>query len=345
MKHGSLFSGIGGFDLAAEWVGWENVFHCEIDPFCRRVLKYYWPQTQSYANIRQFKATQYRGQIDVLSGGFPCQPFSVAGKRKGTGDNRYLWPEMLRIIGEIQPSWVVGENVYGLLNWNRGMVFRQVSVDLEAAGYEVWPYVLPACSVGNAPHKRDRIWFVAYAGRGTRQQDIKCGRREPGQGREPLWCKSYPTGKSRIATDSESDHDRRDGRTMECPSAEEGQQEIRPQPPCEGQSDDRIRVPADADGQQRREGWLYPTGSDEANEHPCAYHAWDPRTAWKEFPTQPPICQRDDGIPRQLDRITFSTWRRKSLSASGNAIVPQVALQIFTAIEHFENAFNAPIAA
>lgn len=160
MTHGSLFSGIGGFDLAAAWAGWENIFACEIDPFCQKVLKYHFPKSTLYENIRTTDFTVWRGRIDVLSGGFPCQPFSTAGKRKGTEDERYLWPEMLRAIREISPRWVVGENVLGIVNWNGGMVFEQVCADLEAEGYEVQPYVLPACGVG-APHKRDRVWFAA----------------------------------------------------------------------------------------------------------------------------------------------------------------------------------------
>src|ERR1700744_4734139 len=101
MRHGSLFSGIGGFDLAASWMGWENVFQCEKDVFCRRVLNFYWPKAVCYEDIRAFDATGYRGAIDILSGGFPCQPFSTAGRRKGTEDDRYLWPEMLRVIREV----------------------------------------------------------------------------------------------------------------------------------------------------------------------------------------------------------------------------------------------------
>lgn len=160
--HASLFSGIGGFDLAAEWVGMTNVFSCEFDPFCQQVLKYHFPHATQYADIKTTDFTSQRGCIDVLTGGFPCQPFSMAGKRKGTGDDRYLWPEMLRAIREIRPRWVVGENVLGIVNWSDGMVFEQVCADLEAEGYEVQPYVLPACGV-NAPHQRYRTWFVAHA--------------------------------------------------------------------------------------------------------------------------------------------------------------------------------------
>ncbi len=164
LNHGSLFSGIGGFDLAAEWVGWNNVFHCEINDFCRKILKYYWKNSFSYEDIKQTDFSIHRGQIDVLTGGFPCQPFSLAGKRAGSNDERYLWNEMLRAIREIQPNYIVAENVPGLINWNRGLVFEQICASLEHEGYEVQSLVLPACGK-NAPHKRDRVWIVAHANR------------------------------------------------------------------------------------------------------------------------------------------------------------------------------------
>lgn len=161
MTHGSLFSGIGGFDLAAEWMGWENKFHCEWNEFGQKVLKYYWPESELFTDITKSDFTKYADKIDVLTGGFPCQPYSMAGKRLGKEDDRHLWPEMLRVIREVKPRWVIGENVLGLVNWNGGLVFHEVQTDLEAEGYEVFPYVLPACSV-NAPHLRFRIWFVAH---------------------------------------------------------------------------------------------------------------------------------------------------------------------------------------
>jgi DNA (cytosine-5)-methyltransferase 1 len=161
MKHGSLFSGIGGFDLAAEWMGWENVFHCEWNPFGQRVLKHYWPNAELFTDITKSNFTKYANTIDVLTGGFPCQPYSSAGKRLGKDDTRHLWPEMCRAIREIAPRYVVGENVRGLTNWNGGMVFDEVCSDLEALGYSVAPYIIPASAV-NAPHQRERVWFVAY---------------------------------------------------------------------------------------------------------------------------------------------------------------------------------------
>lgn len=161
MKHASLFSGIGGFDLAAQWMGWENVFQVEIDKFCQKVLEKNFPNVKRYGDIKEFDGTKYRGTVDILTGGFPCQPFSDAGKRKGTEDERHLWPEMLRVIGEIQPSYIVGENVPGLVSWSRGLVFEQVQAELENKGYEVQSVILPACAV-KAAHRRDRVWIVAY---------------------------------------------------------------------------------------------------------------------------------------------------------------------------------------
>ena len=157
LNHGSLFSGIGGFDLAAQWCGWNNIFQVEIDKFCQKVLHKNFPNTKKYEDIKKFKGTKYRGRIDVISGGFPCQPFSVAGKRKGKEDDRYLWDEMLRVISEIKPSFVVGENVTGILS----MGFGQMLTELESVGYRTETFIIPACAV-NAPHKRERAWIVAY---------------------------------------------------------------------------------------------------------------------------------------------------------------------------------------
>jgi DNA (cytosine-5)-methyltransferase 1 len=162
MTHGSLFSGIGGFDLAAEWMGWENKFHCEWNEFGQRVLKHYWPKAELFTDITKSDFTKYANTIDVLTGGFPCQPYSTAGKRLGKEDERHLWPEMLRVIREVAPRFVVGENVRGLTNWNGGLVFNEVCTDLETLGYSVAPFIIPASSV-NAPHQRERVWFVAYS--------------------------------------------------------------------------------------------------------------------------------------------------------------------------------------
>ena len=246
MRHIGLFAGIGGFELAARWMGWNTIAWSEWDPFCQKVLSYHFPEAKGYGDIKQADFTQYRGQCDILTGGFPCQPYSVAGKRIGKEDERHLWPEMLRVIREVRPRWIIGENVRGLLSWNEGVVFDEVCSDLESEGYEVQAFIIPAASVG-APHRRDRVWIVANA--------------------------------SGI-NDGYSWNSKNKG------------------------------IPLEFRGIHSEE------------------------LQWGNFPNKSPICGGDDGIPRELDGITFPKWRRESIKAYGNAIVPQVAYQLFQAIKN-----------
>lgn len=159
MKHGSLFSGIGGFDLAAQWMGWENVFQVEIDPFCQKVLEKNFPNTKRYGDIKEFDGTKYRGTIDILTGGFPCQDISIAkGRSKGIkGERSGLWGEYCRIISNIRPQIIVGENSTQLLR--RG--FEKVLCDLSEMGYYAEWGCFKACNVG-APHIRNRVFFIAH---------------------------------------------------------------------------------------------------------------------------------------------------------------------------------------
>ncbi len=157
MKHLDLFSGIGGFALAARWVGWETVGFCEIDPYCQKVLRKHWPDVPIHEDIRELDGRTV-GHVDIITGGYPCQPFSVAGKRRGKADDRHLWPEFARLIREIRPYWVIGENVAGHIN----MGLDDVLADLEGLGYTWEAFVIPAVAV-NAPHRRDRCWIVGHA--------------------------------------------------------------------------------------------------------------------------------------------------------------------------------------
>ena len=157
MRVGSLFSGIGGFDLGLERAGFEIVWQVEIDEYCRNVLAKHWPAVPRHADIKDIDWRDIP-PVDLVCGGFPCQPFSHAGKRKGKDDDRYLWPEVVRCLETVRPTWFIGENVPGIIN----MALEQACTDLEGIGYDVWPVVIPACAV-DAPHKRDRIWIVAYA--------------------------------------------------------------------------------------------------------------------------------------------------------------------------------------
>ena len=151
-----LFSGIGGFSLAANWAGIKTSAFCEIDPFCQKVLKKNFPNVPIFNNITKLKREDINERIEIITGGFPCQPFSVAGNQKGTKDDRDLWPEMFRIIKEFKPTWVIGENVAAFVN----VAFKRTKTDLESEGYEVQPLIIPACAV-NAPQRRDRVWIVA----------------------------------------------------------------------------------------------------------------------------------------------------------------------------------------
>lgn len=283
MRHGSLFSGIGGFDLASEWMGWENVFHCEWMEFPRKVLDYYWPDADSHIDICKTDFKKYANKIDILTGGFPCQPFSTAGKRKGKDDERYLWGEMLRAIQEIKPMYVIAENVFGITNIDGGMVFEQVCLDLETEGYEVQPFIIPAAAK-NAPHRRDRVWFIA---KNTNCIGLDNGKIDTGRGGNR---KSKPTSnKWKI------DKTHRNVTNTDLP---------------------RFK----AKGEQPKS-----TTQNKRIEYSSC--------RWEQFPIEYPICSRNDGISKQLDGITFSKWRAESIKGYGNAIVPQVAYELFKQIE------------
>lgn len=309
MRHASLFSGIGGFDLAAQNVGWENVLHCEINPFCQRILQYYWPNAKTFTDIKHADFSEYRGTIDVLSGGFPCQPYSLAGKRLGKEDDRHLWPEMCRAIQEIQPSWVVGENVRGLISWDGGLVFHEVQSDLEAEGYEVLPLLLPAAAVG-APHERYRIWFVAYRLEdATDTQNI--GQKQPRPTRD--WRNGSSHHNCNVhATDANE------------PGWEEqhaGSQSAEQKQPS------GLHAPQPSHSNGRRLEGLEEIPAREKQSH---------RNPWHEFPTQSPVCGGNDGLPPRLDGITFPSWREQSIQGFGNAVVPYLAQQIFHIINSLE---------
>lgn len=311
--HASLFSGFGAADLAATWMGWDNAFWCEIEEFPRAVLSYWFPKSKGYGNIKETDFTPWRGKINVLTGGFPCQPFSVAGKRKGADDNRYLWPHMLRAIREIRPDWVIGENVGGILTMvqpgeevevgNQTSLFEEnnrkrvcvqeeyvvetICRDLEREGYSVQALLIPACAVG-APHRRDRIFFIAYGADARAKSLQRKGENEV--------CRSE------IAPDSNPKRFSTFGVTSSINKEEWANENRRPV-----QSSCNV-------GRASRTDW------------------------WKEFPTQSPICRGNDGLPFNVDDLTipFTRWRQESVKGYGNAIVPQVMYEIFKAIEEVE---------
>jgi DNA (cytosine-5)-methyltransferase 1 len=162
MKHLSLLSGIGGIDLAAEWAGFESAIMVERDPYCQQVLKKNFPTTQIFDDVTTFNGLELRGTINLISAGFPCQPHSLAGKRKASGDERDLWGEVVRILGEVQPRWFLGENVPGLLSSESGRFFGRVVNDLDKMGYRMGWGMYGAKDVG-AVHRRNRVFIVGYS--------------------------------------------------------------------------------------------------------------------------------------------------------------------------------------
>ena len=480
MIHFSLFSGIGGFDLASEWMGWKNYLSCEIADFPNKILEHYWPDAYHHRDVKTLNyetinnelsarfGKQWRNDDIILTGGFPCQPYSSAGKRLGKEDERHLWPEMLRIISEIKPKFIVGENVFGLLNWNGGMVFAEVCSDLEHQGYEITPVVIPAAAK-NAPHGRDRIWFVAYANgtgekhnggtniaeerevrgnekgnvlgelcgdgnatdtnsngqfkgwrydgsiqndersnaseqrsadtkdangcssdgilekksktcRGiSKQTNVKknqtssssgiCGMDEANNTEKIIGNNQFAIDKSRAlvsqglkgiftSTNRRLEHNQISFRELATMGlsvdisrinrmegiatyTDSRGTQARKERTILGESnrqrktgrfiDDDVQrdiTNTDGIGQESRHNKNTPNLS---KAH--GFKQFGKPTNWTKFPTQSPICGGDDGLPTELDGITFPKWRAESIKGYGNAICPQVSFEIFKAIE------------
>lgn len=284
----SLFAGIGGFDLAATWAGFDIACQVEIDPFCLKILAKHWPAIPRHLDIRSFDATPYAGTIDLLMGGPPCQPVSYAGKRQGAEDDRWLWPETLRIMRECRPHWAVFENPLGLLTLNGGVEFERLLSEMEAEGYETQAIIIPACAVG-APHRRDRVWILAHAtsgGAATTQQ--------PGQ-----WDLSQLCGETRTIANSPQS---RSGRLPVQPgrSQQEGVD-------VDGSSE--VATDADDTGCSQQQRAIAGNEEFAASQFHC------------QWPTVSPVRGAGDGVPSELDRT-------RRLKALGNAIVPQVAYAI-----------------
>lgn len=360
MNHGSLFSGIGGFDLASQWMEWNNCFHAEISAFNRRILQYYWPNAKTIVDVRTADFSFWRGKIDILTGGFPCQPYSTAGKRLGTEDDRHLWPFMLDAIRAITPKWIIGENVSGIVSWNGGLVFDQVQADLEAEAYEVWPIVLPAASVG-APHRRDRVWFVAYrtdAGiEGVREgwENEIHGLKDAsntssdgfGERTDKQIEQSECIGSANACTSSSeriTSHATRQQSKLDEPKQREASQQE------QGESGRGYRegdvTNANNQGLQgsKKQGSIREVRK-ERNE----YTTGCVRANWDKFPAQSPICSRDDGLSAKLDRAAVfegvqhtirsnhrTRFVQESIKGYGNAIVPQIAHELFKVIAQME---------
>jgi DNA (cytosine-5)-methyltransferase 1 len=377
MKLLDLFAGIGGFSLAAHWMGWETVAFVEKEDFCQKVLAKNFGAanartsgkgipilddifTTNYGTIKSVLGR--RGirdrRVDIVTGGFPCQPFSAAGKRKGRADERHLFPEMLRVIREVKPRWVVAENVRGLLSVESGSVFAEVVSSLESEGYEVITFCVPASAV-EAPHRRDRLWIVAHNAPHAERDgqfggQITRGNETP-NGKQPTWTDTaadaeranraarntngrasttnrevsdwpyaeYGRGDVDVANSRGIVHRRR-----QCQHGNDGKRAIRPDVEADGYAVRGIAPRlddgdsnADSDRSQGMRNEQH--GSRPARLYGGQDAGW--REHWYEAATR--LCRVDDGISDRVHR----------LKALGNSIVPQIAYEIFRAIEAAES--------
>ena len=280
MRHLDLFSGIGGFALAAQWMGWQTVAFCEREKYARRVLEQHWPNVPIIDDITQWPSQ--RIGCDIITGGFPCQPFSSAGLKRGKEDDRFLWPAMLSVIEQERPAWVIGENVAGIIH----MELDSVLSDLETIDYTARPFVIPACAV-DAPHRRDRVWIVGHSN-SARQSNGAI------HDETSFMCNVDDTHGS--------------GWGQKCKEMARGQAKL----------SDFTGLGRNSNGKGKRK---------ERGIHQQNLNA--PRNCQKiscQWPIEPPVGRVVDGIPNRTHRI-------KGL---GNAIVPQVAHQIFQFIEQHE---------
>jgi DNA (cytosine-5)-methyltransferase 1 len=300
MKVLDLFSGIGGFSLGLERAGMETVGFCEIDSFCRKVLQKHWPDVPIFEDIKELDGDEYRGTVDLICGGFPCQPFSVAGKQRGSGDDRALWPEMLRVIREVEPTWVIGENVPGIIN----MELDTVLSDLEDSGYSCQTFNIPACSL-DAQHIRARIFFISH----TNSATLRDGTERGAQGRDHFQRSgnAIPAhdGPSQSMAHTDNRHWSRE--IKEVLGKQSGETSDRSAGSGEAMADTDSQRPQGrqtfGDSQGVREG------SDEQFKRcfdSSSSTVWEP---------EPGVGRVAHGVPNRVDR----------LRGLGNAVVPQVA--------------------
>lgn len=315
LSHLSLFSGIGGLDLAAERAGFQTVGQCEWADYSTKVLEKHWPDVPRWKDIRSLTGDSFYERtglrtVDVVSGGFPCQPFSVAGKRRGKEDDRYLWPEMARIVKELRPTWVIGENVAGIVN----MELETVLFDLETEGYATRTFLIPACGVG-APHRRYRTAIVAYS------ESVRCERnRKEGKqicGMRPKERKSergsdvcntagagLPNGTGRPMgrqKEPESEFERSDSNVSDT-----------------NRSPVVRRQPCSTDTEQDTGKWSYYRTGEEKHE------------IWEWWSTEPGVGRVAHGVPNRVDR----------LKCLGNAVVWQQFYPVFLAIAQIKRQSN-----
>lgn len=366
-KYISLFAGIEGFGLAAEMVGWQSAAAVEKEEYLQMIIRKRFPNTKIYDDIKNFSGKEFANSIFAVFGGFPCQPFSTAGKRQGTSDNRYLWPQMLRIICEAQPRWVVAENVRGLVNWNNGLVLHTILTDLENAGYTALPpVVLPACAV-NAPHRRDRVWIIAYRSN-TGTENVQSW--EINADRSSIVANAHQIGRRRKSASSNGIQKNTPERTSIFEqNIGFGGQRIASYTIRNGGLKNSEKHESEQLNKNDKKGriLLDPNTRDgrlQGNQSEASTHrelsGYDPTAYWKNYPSQSPVCDGNDGVSARLVRFvrrngadlltekeinkivskTITKVRKEAIKAGGNAVVPPLVLQLLRIIEQMDETLQ-----
>jgi len=316
-----LFSGIGGFSLGLERTGhFETTAFCEIDKFCKLILDKHWKGTKIYDNVKEITKERLEADgiqfPDIITGGFPCQSFSVAGKQKGTSDSRYLWPEMFRIIKIFKPRYVIGENVRGIVNIENGMVFETVCSNLEDEGYEVQPFLIPAASVG-APHRRERIWFIASLANATESRSSSEPIGDPGSVGEESSREEEGRNQSSVRTttcSSEESKDVANAESIRTGESREFNQEERSEGSGSTQLDGSSSNDANTNSTRSQGFWGEHELRDGKEEEQTSRDGW-----WL---VEPNVGRVAHGVSGRVHR----------LKALGNSIVPQIVEEIGRAI-------------
>ena len=326
MKVLDLFSGIGGFSIGLEKAGFETVAFCEIEPYCRGVLEHHWPDTPIYGDVKQLTGEQLKADgivPDVIVGGYPCQPFSVAGRQRGEKDPRHLWPEVHRLIRELRPRWVICENVSGHIK----LGLDEVLATLEAEGYTVWPFVIPACSV-DAPHKRDRVWIVANAH--SSADGRASGQHEEANGKVSLRDNGGVIDQSGEVCATNVGNAQHDG-SLAAPLRGE------PEEASRGSSQGQEPTEQSARAGGRKDNGNVAYTSSQRPQGSCAEPVYGVRhlsrqsegssTDFKDgWPVEPNVGRVANGVPARTHRI----------KALGNAVVPQIPEAIGRTIMRME---------
>jgi len=327
-----LFSGIGGFSLAASWLGIETVAFVERDAFCQKVLKKHWPDIPIYSDIFDIKGDEF-GSVDLITGGFPCQPFSCAGTRKGSSDDRHLWPEMLRLIKHIKPEYILAENVPGLLTIEHGEVFADIITSLEDEDYEVQVCIVPASAVG-APHRRDRVWIACHAVSNTDRSSHggeigeRIGRREvkDSSQRDKVGNNIADTDCHVAISAGDGLHTSEQGELRGHKYETSARQEDATETGRPGLLVRRQYAPDTSS--ERLQGRIETMRGQRSQSDDKLTNGrggeWSEN--WYSVALRTCVRTLDDGLPRGLPRP--KGWRVNALKAVGNSIVPQVAYEI-----------------